>query len=411
MAIPRVLLLLSVTCITPASLQNVQISFSAPSLIHAGRDLVLDCRPNLRNANNFGLIRDYVFLFQRENEDIMPLADVIFNFNKGEEVVTWGNDLLESRSTIKHQLGLANVSFAQVFIPEVNCADTAEYTCVMESHRASRNVEVIRNPSEVFPITVTSIERQRMINDNLGIISAALQNVGSTQPSVLPIGSVAVFNCTAFESFPPPTIRWCLRRSTEDIFRNFAYASAQRVDRVNSSFPDRSCFYTTTSLLPFVISDSDNGTTLSCSTNTEECNSRTSGSSNEMTFTIVTSESDRAAEDNSNEDGSEEVIQGEPQSSTAGLTALVTAGVILLIIGVSGMALASITYMKARKIKIEYENLKERERYQTLSDVSGEVGGADPVTYEVLHRQESENMTPNYVNSDYKIHSEAGPPS
>ena len=145
------------------------------------------------------------------------------------------------------------------------------------------------NPSEVFPITVTSIERQRMINDNLGIISAALQNVGSTQPSILPIGSVAVFNCTAFESFPPPTIRWCLRRSTEDIFRNFAYASAQRVDRVNSSFPDRSCFYTTTSLLPFVISDSDNGTTLSCSTNTEECNSRTSGSSNEMTFTIVTS--------------------------------------------------------------------------------------------------------------------------
>ena len=145
------------------------------------------------------------------------------------------------------------------------------------------------NPSEVFPITVTSIERQRMINDNLGIISAALQNVGSTQPSILPIGSVAVFNCTAFESFPPPTIRWCLRRSTEHIFRNFAYASAQRVDRVNSSFPDRSCFYTTTSLLPFVISDSDNGTTLSCSTNTEECTSRSSRSFNEMTFTIVTS--------------------------------------------------------------------------------------------------------------------------
>lgn len=134
----------SISSVLTASLQNVQISFSAPSLIHAGRDLVLDCRPNLRNANNFGLIRDYVFLFQRENEDIMPLADVIFNFNKGEEVVTWGNDLLESRSTIKHQLGLANVSFAQVFIPEVNCADTAEYTCVMESHRASRNVEVIR---------------------------------------------------------------------------------------------------------------------------------------------------------------------------------------------------------------------------------------------------------------------------
>nr|XP_022320012.1 uncharacterized protein LOC111122522 isoform X1 [Crassostrea virginica] len=379
-----------------------------------GRDLVLDCRPNLRNANNFGLIHGYMFLFQRENEDIMPLADVTFN-NKGEEVVTWGNDLLESRSTIKHQLGLANVSFARVFISEVDCADTAEYTCVMESHRASRNVEVIRNPSEVFPITVTSIERQRMINDNLGIISAALQNVGSTQPSILPIGSVAVFNCTAFESFPPPTIRWCLRRSTEDIFRNFAYASAQRVDRVNSSFPDRSCFYTTTSLLPFVISDSDNGTTLSCSTNTEECTSRSSRSFNEMTFTIVTSDSDREAEDTRNEDGSEEVIQGEPQSSTAGLTALVTAGVILLIIGVSGMALASITYMKARKIKIafvsEYETLKERERYQTLSDVSGEVGGADPVTYEVLHRQDSEDVTPNYVNSNCKIHSEAGPPS
>lgn len=133
----------SISSVLTASLQNVQISFSAPSRIHAGRDLVLDCRPNLRNANNFGLIHGYMFLFQRENEDIMPLADVTFN-NKGEEVVTWGNDLLESRSTIKHQLGLANVSFARVFISGVDCADTAEYTCVMESHRASRNVEVIR---------------------------------------------------------------------------------------------------------------------------------------------------------------------------------------------------------------------------------------------------------------------------
>ena len=133
----------SISSVLTASLQNVQISFSAPSRIHAGRDLVLDCRPNLRNANNFGLIHGYMFLFQRENEDIMPLAGVTFN-NKGEEVVTWGNDLLESRSTIKHQLGLANVSFARVFISEVDCADTAEYTCVMESHRASRNVEVIR---------------------------------------------------------------------------------------------------------------------------------------------------------------------------------------------------------------------------------------------------------------------------
>lgn len=144
------------------------------------------------------------------------------------------------------------------------------------------------NPSGVFPITVTSVQRDEMNNDNLGIISAALRNAGSSHNSVLRIGSVTIFNCTAKESLPPPTIRWCMRGPSEDTFRNFAFASVQRLEMVNSSFPEESCFFATTSLLPFVISSADNGTQLACSTDTADCES-SPRSNMESIFTIIVS--------------------------------------------------------------------------------------------------------------------------
>lgn len=144
------------------------------------------------------------------------------------------------------------------------------------------------NPSGVFPITATSVQRDEMNNDNLGIISAALRNAGSSHNSVLRIGSVAIFNCTAKESLPPPTIRWCMRGPSEDTFRNFAFASVQRLEMVNSSIPEESCFFATTSLLPFVITSADNGTQLTCSTDTADCES-SPRSNMESIFTIIVS--------------------------------------------------------------------------------------------------------------------------
>lgn len=376
-----------------------------------GHVLVLDCRPKVRD-NDFGSISAFVFSIQTVNDErARPLLGITLNRNGGQ-LVTWGNQTLRMRSEVESHLGLANVSFARIRISEANCVDSAEYTCVMEFDKTtlgtSRKVTVFRNPSGVFPITATSVHREEMTNDNLGIISSALRNAGSSTNSVLRIGSVAIFNCTAKESLPPPAIRWCMRGASDDSFRNFAFASVQRLEMVNSSFPEESCFFVTTSLLPFVISSADNGTELSCSTDTSDCESQSAStrSNMESTFTIVVSDADDSVGKPVNENDIE-VIQTDSQSSTAVTSALVTSGVVLLIIGVSAMALATMTYIKARKIKAEYETLKERERYQTLSDVSA---GSVPVSYEVLDRQPSYEYTPNYVNSDHRVYSDIGEP-
>uniref|UniRef100_K1RKF5 Uncharacterized protein n=1 Tax=Magallana gigas TaxID=29159 RepID=K1RKF5_MAGGI len=372
----RLLLLMvmvTATCITPGSSQSLSVSFKAPRRIAMGHLLALDCRPRVRD-NDFGSISAYVFSIQTVNDErARPLLGITLNRNGGQ-LLTWGNQSLRLRSEVESHLGLANVSFAQIRISEANCVDSAEYTCVMEFDKTtlgtSRKVTVFRNPSGVFPITATSVQREEMTNDNLGIISTALRNAGSSHNSVLRIGSVAIFNCTAKESLPPPTIRWCMRGPSEDTFRNFAFASVQRLEMVNSSIPEESCFFATTSLLPFVITSADNGTQLTCSTDTADCES-SPRSNMESIFTIIVSDADESVGEPSNEDDIE-VIQTDSQSSAA-----------------------------------EYETLKERERYQTLSDVSA---GSAPVSYEVLDRQPSYEYTQNYVNSEYRVYSDVGEP-
>ncbi|XP_061164215.1 uncharacterized protein LOC133173251 [Saccostrea echinata] len=395
-----------IACILPSTLQNSSVAFSAPSRLNAGSTLVLHCRPNPKE-DRFGFIHAYEFTIERRNEDAEPLVRISIGRN-GEQDIKWGDELVQERGRIQGSLGFPNVSFARVQISEADCTDDAEYTCAIldenneEPTQRSRHVTIIQNPIGVFPITATSVQREEMSNNNLGIISAALQNAGSTQSGGLPIGSITIFNCTARESFPPPTIRWCIRRQTEGAFSNFAFASVQRLDMVNASFPRRSCFFTKTSLLPFTITAEDNGTSLSCSTDTTEC-PITARSSTVSIYVIVTTDTENSA-GGSNEDDLAEVIVADSHSSRIGITALVTAGIVLIIIGGCGTALAIFTYTKARKIKIEYETLKERERYQTLNEMSG---GTDPVTYETLGHKDPEDSV-NYVNADYRVYSEVG---
>ncbi|XP_062614983.1 uncharacterized protein LOC134276728 [Saccostrea cucullata] len=393
-----------IACILPSTFQNV--SFSAPSRLNAGSTLVLHCRPS-SNKNTFGFIHAYEFTIERRNEDPKRLVR-ISNGQNGGLNIQWGDKIAEARGNIRGSLGFPNVSSVRVQISEADCTDDAEYTCAIldENNRQpterSRHVTIIQNPNGVFPITATSVQREEMSNNNLGIISAALQNAESTQSEGLPIGSVAILNCTARESNPPPTIRWCIKRPNEPTFSNFAFASVQRLDMVNDSLEMRSCFFTKTSLLPFTITAEDNGTSLSCSTDTTEC-PITARPSTASIYVIITTDSDDSNGE-SNEDDLAEVIVADSRSSGTGITALVTAGIVLIIIGGCGTALAIFTYTKARRIKIEYETLKERERYQTLNEMPG---GADPVTYETLGRKDPEDSV-NYVNADYRVYSEVG---
>ncbi|XP_056011819.1 uncharacterized protein LOC125681463 isoform X2 [Ostrea edulis] len=338
---------LVITCIISSTFQSGDVVFSAPSRLHAGSTLALHCRSNQDRT-----IHAYHFTIRRLGEAPVPLVRITMG-RSGKET-QWEDDLAQARGTVNAELGFSNVSFARVQISRADCTDDAEYTCRITTDRrgdapqTSRHVTIIRNPNGVFPITATSVERNEMTNDNLGIISSALRSSGSSGYSALPVGSIAVFNCTSRESYPPATIRWCLKRPIDETFRNFAFASVQRLEMVNASLSKQSCFFKKTSLLPFAITTADNGTILSCSTDTTEC-TLTTRRNNAATFLITTADTDNSGSGSESDLG--QVIAADSQTSTTGIMALVTAGIVLIIIGVSGVALAVFTYTKAKRIK------------------------------------------------------------